>query len=304
MKPPCFGYEQPTSLDEVVALRAQHGAESALLAGGQSLLPLLNFRLARPSVLIDLCRVSELAYVKERDGGIAVGAMTRQRDLELDPGAVAANPLIKETLSHVGHGVIRNRGTVGGSLAHADASAELPALFTAVGGRARIRGPNGERVVEGGDLFVFHMTSALEPDEVLQEVWLPALPPSTGYAFVEVARRHGDFALCGVGATLTVNGTISSARLGYSGVATRPVRAAEAEQTLVGREPSDQIFAAAASAAREVVEVSDDFVASQEYRRHLVERLTVRALRQAAARVRDHHVQGYMPYGAVAQEDV
>lgn len=284
MKPPPFAYERPRSLEEIVSLRERHGADSALLAGGQSLLPMLNFRLARPTVLIDLGAVDELSYIEDRDGGIAVGAMVRQRDLELAPLAIQRNPLIAVTLQHVAHHVVRNRGTVGGSIAHADASAELPALFTALDGRARIIGPQGERQVTGGDLFMFHLTSTLEPDEVLREVWLPALPASTGYAFVEAARRHGDYALCGVCATVTVNGAIASARIAYSGVATKPVRASQAEQALVGQPTTEEAFQSAAALARELVDVSDDYVASRAYRQHIVERLTVRALREATRR--------------------
>jgi aerobic carbon-monoxide dehydrogenase medium subunit len=284
MKPPPFDYARPASLPDVVSLRAQHGADSALLAGGQSLVPMLNFRLARPAVLIDLGDVGELAYVEERDGGIAVGAMTRQRDLELASAATRCNPLIAETLRNVAHGVVRNRGTVGGSIAHADAAAELPTLFTALDGRAAIVSPRGEREVTGGELFLFHLTSTLEADEVLREVWFPALPARTGYSFLEIARRHGDYALCGVCATLTVNGTIKQARLAYCGVATKPTRAAAAEQSLVDKPASEDSFLEAARLAREVVDVSDDYVASKAYRQHLVERLTTRALREAASR--------------------
>ncbi len=284
MKPPPFAYERPRSLAEAVSLRGRHGADSALLAGGQSLLPMLNFRLARPAVLIDLGAVEELSYIEGRDGGIAVGAMVRQRDLELAPLATERNPLIAMTLQHVAHHVVRNRGTVGGSVAHADASAELPALFTALDGRARVVGPQGERQVTGGDMFTFHLTSALKPDEILREVWFPALPASTGYAFVEAARRHGDYALCGVCATVTVNGAIVSARIAYSGVATKPVRAPQAEQALVGKPLTEDAFRSAAALAREVVNVSDDYVASRAYRQHIVERLTIRALREAADR--------------------
>jgi aerobic carbon-monoxide dehydrogenase medium subunit len=304
VKPPPFDYARPETLAEVVDLRAQHSGDSVLLAGGQSLLPLLNFRLARPSLVIDLGSVPELAYIEERDGGIAVGAMNRQRDLELHDRARELNPLIAATLVHVAHGVVRNRGTVGGSIAHADASAELPALFTALDGRARVRCSGGEREIVGGDLFVFHMTSALQPDEVLREVWFPPLPADTGYAFVETARRHGDYALCGVCATVTLGERISAARLAYSGVATRPVRAHEAEQALVGQAPSDDVLAAAARAAREVVGVGDDYVASRDYRRHLTERLTLRALREAVGQAPNHRGQAFMPYGAINQEDV
>lgn len=286
MKPPRFVYERPESVDEAVELRARFAADASVLAGGQSLIPMLNFRLARPEVLIDLGGVRELAYVREDDGGIAVGAMARQRDLERNEAARRLNPLIGETLGQVAHTVVRNRGTVVGSIAHADASAELPTLFTALDGRARATGPDGERTLTGDELFVFHLTNALEPDELLTEVWFPALPARTGYAFEESARRHGDYALAGVCATLTLDsaGAIGEARLACCGVATRPARARDAEQLLAGREPDDGAIEAAGEAVRAVVDVSDDLVASQDLRRHLVHRLTVRALRSAAAR--------------------
>jgi aerobic carbon-monoxide dehydrogenase medium subunit len=230
--------------------------------------------------------LDELAYVREQDGGIAVGAMARQRDLERHEAAQRLNPLIGAALEHVAHAVVRNRGTVVGSIAHADASAELPTLFTALDGRARAMGPGGERTLTGEELFVFHLTNALEPDELLTEVWFPALPAATGYAFEESARRHGDYALAGVCATLTLDpaGAIAEARLACCGVATRPARARDAEQLLAGRPPDDEAFEAAGDAARGVVDVADDLAASQDLRRHLVHRLTVRALRTAAAR--------------------
>lgn len=286
MKPPRFGYERPDSVDEAVSLRARFATDASILAGGQSLIPMLNFRLARPEVLIDLGGLRELAYVREDDGGIAVGAMARQRDLEHDEAARRLNPLLAETLGNVAHAVVRNRGTVVGSIAHADASAELPAVFTALDGRARAAGARGERTLTGDELFLFHMTNALEPDELLTEVWFPALPERTGYAFEESARRHGDYALAGVCATLTLDpaGTVADARLACCGVATRPARAREAERLLLGQEAGDDAFEAAGVAVRDVVDVADDLVASQELRRHLVQRLTVRALRRAAAR--------------------
>ena len=286
MKPPRFGYERPDSVEEAVSLRARFATDASVLAGGQSLIPMLNFRLARPEVLIDLGGVRDLTYVREHDGGIAVGAMARQRDLEQDEAARRLNPLLAETLGNVAHTVVRNRGTVVGSIAHADASAELPTVFTALDGRARATGPRGERTLTGDELFLFHMTNALEPDELLTEVWFPALPGRTGYAFEESARRHGDYALAGVCATLTLDpgDAVVEARLACCGVATRPARAREAERLLVGRDPGDDAFEAAGVAVRDVVDVSDDIVASQELRRHLVQRLTVRALRRAAAR--------------------
>jgi carbon-monoxide dehydrogenase medium subunit len=286
MKPAPFTYARPEGLEEAVALRDEHGGESAILAGGQSLVPMLNMRLARPEVLIDLGGARELAYVQPRDGGVAVGAMARQRDLEHDEHARTANPLIAETLGHVAHSVVRNRGTVVGSIAHADAAAELPTLFVTLDARATAVSARGERTLTGDQLFLFHLTSALEPDELLREVWFPALPASTGWAFHESARRHGDYALAGVCAmvTLAADGTIAQARLGYSGIATRPIRGRAVEEALAGRRPAEEAFEDAGRAAEALVETADDAMASQPYRRHLTHRLTVRALHTAAAR--------------------
>lgn len=289
MKPGPFVYHRPSSLDEVVTLRGSYGDEASLLAGGQSLIPMLNFRLARPDALIDLGGVEELAYVRERDGGVAMGAMARQRDVEESPAARRLNPLIHETLQHVAHPVVRNRGTVVGSIAHADAAAELPALFAALDGQATVVNGDGERVVNGEELFVFHLTTSLQTDEVVREVWLPALAAGTGYAFAESARRHGDYALAGVCATLelTPEGTIAHARLAYSGIAPRPVRAHSAESALDDATPDDDVFQEASRLAAGLVETPGDPVASEDYRRHLVQRLTIRALTTAARRAKE-----------------
>jgi CO/xanthine dehydrogenase FAD-binding subunit len=288
VKPGTFVYERPETLEEALALRAEHADGSAVLAGGQSLLPMLNFRLARPEVVIDLGgTVAETAYVRVVDGAVAVGAMTRQRDLELDASARAANPLIEETLQLVAHSVVRNRGTVVGSVAHGDASAELPTLLVTLDGEVTASGPRGTRTIRASDLYTFHLTTTLEPDELLSEVRLPALAPGSGYGFVEYARRHGDFALCGVCATLELaaDGTIGTARIGYAGVATRPTRSSQAERVLAGALPGDEAFAAAAEAAADgMPEMSERGGASPEYRRHLVRRLTARVLARAAGR--------------------
>jgi carbon-monoxide dehydrogenase medium subunit len=291
VKPGTFDYHRPRSVDEALALRASYGDEASLLAGGQSLIPMLNFRLARPSALIDLGGVEELAYVRERDGGVAIGAMARQRDVEDSPVARRLNPLIRETLQNVAHPVVRNRGTVVGSIAHADAAAELPALFAALDGQATVANGDGQRVVKGEELFVFHLTTSLQADEVVSEVWLPALAAATGYAFVESARRHGDYALAGVCATLELapEGTIAHARLAYSGIAARPVRAHSAESALDGAKPDDEAFQEASRLATGLVERSGDLVAPEDYRRHLVQRLTIRALATAARRAKERN---------------
>lgn len=290
MKPASFEYARPADLAEAVELRAELGSDSAILAGGQSLIPLLNFRLARPQVLIDLGGIRSLAYVEPRDGGVAVGAMARQRDLELDDHAARVNPLVRETLELVAHTVVRNRGTVCGSIAHADSSAELPTLFATIDARATAVGPVGERTLTGAELFQFHMTNTLEQDELIREVWFPPLPPRTGHAYLEVARRHGDYALAGVCCTVTLDNhkTVTQARLGYGGVASRPVRATAAEELMQGMAADDeQALARASQAARDVVETADDYAASRDYRRHLVANLTARALRLAVARAQE-----------------
>ena len=174
MKPPPFEYYDPASLEEAVELRAELGPEAAILAGGQSLVPMLNMRLARPSALIDLNRIPELAYVRREDGGIAVGAMTRHRELELSEEAYAVNPLLRDALRHVAHTIVRNRGTVGGSIAHADPAAELPAVLVALGGRVVATGRSASRTIPAEELFEFHFTTALRPDEILTEVWFPS----------------------------------------------------------------------------------------------------------------------------------
>jgi aerobic carbon-monoxide dehydrogenase medium subunit len=288
VKPGTFVYERPETLEEALVLRGEHGDGSAVLAGGQSLLPMLNFRLARPEVVIDLGGTArETAYVRVGDGVVAVGAMTRQRDLELDASARRANPLIEEALKLVAHSVVRNRGTVVGSVAHGDASAELPTLLVTLDGEVTASGPRGTRTIRASDLYTFHLTTTLEPDEVLSEVRLPALAPGSGYGFVEYARRHGDFALCGVCATVELagDGTIETARIGYAGVSASPTRSSQAERVLAGARPREEVFAAAGAAAADgFPELSERGGTSPEYRRHLIRRLTARVLALAAAR--------------------
>ena len=288
MKPAAFAYVRAESIAEAVALRGEHGYDSAILAGGQSLIPIMNFRLARPGVVIDIGATSDSREVVERDGGVAVAPMTRQRDLEVSEAAHRANPLIRETLELVAHAVVRNRGTVCGSIAHADAAAEQPALFATIDGVATATSPRGSRQITGADLFSFHLTSTLEEDELITDVWFPALAADEGYAFVEFARRHGDYALAGVCATMRLDGDkVASVRVGCSGVAPRPSRSTAAEQ-LVGQSADPAAFAGVAAAiADEVVEASDDIAASADYRKHLVRELAADALARAAARARE-----------------
>ncbi|MFZ5823676.1 MAG: FAD binding domain-containing protein [Bacillota bacterium] len=286
MKPPPFTYHDPTTIAEVLALLQQHGDEAKLLAGGQSLVPVLNMRLARPAVLIDLNRVTELAYIQESDGFLAIGAMTRHAEVERSELAARLQPLLVEAMAHIGHSQIRNRGTIGGSIAHADPSAELPAVLVALEGSVRAVGPAGEREIPAEELFLMYFMTALQPDELLTEVRVPLMPPRTGYAFEELARRHGDFALAGVACTLTLDeaGVVADCRLGLTGVGLTPVRAREAEDLLKGQAPSAERFAAAAEAVRGAIMPEGDVHATAEYRRHLAGVLTERALARALQR--------------------
>ena len=287
MKPALFEYVAPHSIEE--ALEALAGDDMARpLAGGQSLIPTMNFRIAAPSRLVDLARVDALKRHAVEGDVIRVGAMTRQRDLERDEAVRRANPLIAEVLRNVAHIVIRNRGTVGGSIAHADAAAELPCMLLATGGSVVARRAGGERTIAADDLFLFHMTTALEAGELLTEVRIPALPPSTGYAFQEVARRHGDYALAGVCALVTIkDGVCSAVRLAACGVASKPTRLADAEAALLGAAPDGDAVARAAEAARAYATASDDRQASGEYRQDLVAALVRRTVTRAAERARE-----------------
>lgn len=287
MKPPRFDYFDPTSVDEAIALLREQGEEAKLLAGGQSLVPLLNFRLARPKSLIDLNGVAGLAYIEARDGGLAIGAMTRQRAVERSPLVAERCPLLAEAVPLIGHFQIRNRGTVGGSIAHADPAAELPAVVSALDGQLVVRGPAGERVVEPDGFFTGYLTTSLAPGELLAEVRLPATRPRTGHAFIEVSRRHGDFALVGVAAlvTLDAGGVCTGAAIALTGVGPAPVRARAAEQALVGARPEKKAFEEAARRVREAVTPDADLHASAEYRTHVSGVLTQRALERATARI-------------------
>ena len=287
MKPALFDYAAPQSVEEAVEVLASDETARPL-AGGQSLIPTMNFRIAAPSLLVDLRRIGALRGHAVEGDVIRVGAMTRQRDLERDEAVRQSNPLIAEVLGNVAHIVIRNRATVGGSIAHADAAAELPCMLVATGGSVVARRVGGERTIAAEDFFLFHMTTVLEADELLTEVRIPALPSHTGYAFQEVARRHGDYALAGVCALVRLrDGTCTAVRLAACGVASRPTRLAEAETALLGAPPEGAALARAAEAARDSVTAGDDRQASIEYRRDLVAALVRRTVTEAAGRARE-----------------
>lgn len=293
MKPAPFEYLAPDSLDAALEALAGSGGDAKLLAGGQSLIPVMNFRLAQPTFLVDLNRVRELDYVREADGGLRIGAMTRQRTLERDPLIARLSPLLAETVPFIAHPQIRNRGTVGGSIAHADPAAELPAVAMALDARFRLQKSGGERWVEARDFFNGLFSTVLEPDEMLVEVALPASPPRTGWAFLEVARRHGDYAQVGVAARVTLDdaGKCREARLVYLSVGDGPVEAHGAGGLLAGTDLGDEAIAAASDkASRDEMDPTGDIHASADFKRHLARVVTGRALRRAFARAKGEAV--------------
>ena len=284
MKPPKFDYHAPRSVDEAVALLARYGGDAKPLAGGQSLVPLLNFRLARPAALIDLNRIPPLAGIREVDGQLALGAMTRQRAVEFSPVVRRAVPLLTEATRWVGHLPIRSRGTIGGSIAHADPSAEYPAVLTALDGTVVARGQKGERTLAAAALFETYLTTSLGADELLTEVRLPVLPTGAGCAFEEFARRHGDFAIVGIAAAVWRTGARVTARLAAAGAGPVPVRLRGAEEILEREGLGDKAVAAAAARAGELVQPDSDLHATADYRRNLTRVLTARALATAIGR--------------------
>jgi CO/xanthine dehydrogenase FAD-binding subunit len=285
MKPPRFEYHAPTTTEEALGLLARYGGEAKVLAGGQSLMPLLNFRLVRPAALIDLNRIAALAYIREVDGQVRFGAMTRQRAVEFSPVVRQRLPLLTEATRWVGHLPIRTRGTIGGSIAHADPAAEYPAVLTALDGEVVARSARGERTLRPRDLFQTYLTTTLESDEILTEVRLPAMPAGAGYAFEEFARRHGDFAIVGIAALIALEGRrVVRARLATAGAHPVPCRLRAAEEILERDGLNDEAIAAAAARAGELVEPDSDIHASADCRRHLTGVLTARALKRARAR--------------------
>ena len=286
MKPPPFAYECPRDVAEAVALLAAHGGDARPLAGGQSLVPLLNFRLARPAVLVDLNRIEALGRIEVEDGALRVGAMARQAAVEADPDVARGWPLLTEAIGHVAHPQIRNRGTIGGSLAHNDPAAELPAAMLALDAQMIAQGPAGERTIAAQNFFAGTMETALAPDELLTEMRVPALPEGTGWGFQEAARRQGDFALVAVAVLLRPAGAGGiDARIVVTGTGDGPARMPHAEAILAERGRDADACAAAGDAAAEACDAADDPHAPAWYRRKLVAALTRRACREALTRM-------------------
>ncbi|MFC4564678.1 FAD binding domain-containing protein [Nocardiopsis mangrovi] len=283
MKPPPFTYHAPADLDDAVRLLARAGGTGKVLAGGQSLIPLLNMRLAAPAHLIDINALPGLDTVRVDSGGVRVGALVRHSALEGHAQAAAAIPLLRQGLRLVAHPVIRNRGTTVGSIVHADPSAEMPAVLALLGGEVEARGPSGTRTVAAADFFTGPMETALAGDEIAVAVRFLRPAPGTGTAFTEVARRQGDFALCGVAAAVTLGADhrIAAARACYISVAPVPL-AVDLTEAVAGRPPGDPGTAAAAALAAARIRPEDDIHATAAYRAHLARVLTERALRDAA----------------------
>lgn len=287
MKPAPFEYAAPESLEEAVDLLGRHGEEAKLIAGGQSLVPLLAFRLAAPGVLIDLNGVGELSHLQVEGDTLVAGALARHRDVETLSGLSKRCTLLAEGVSLIGHVAIRNRGTVGGSIAHADPAAEWPSLLLALDGEVDVRGPGGDRTVAAGDLFETYFTTSLAPNEILTEVRLRLPTGRVGSAYLELARRHGDFAIAGVGGLLALdNGRVTDARVVLIGVRDTAVRSAAAESVLRGGEPGDALFAEAAEAIDGEIDPVSDLHGSADYRRRVAKVLVRRALARALERAR------------------
>jgi CO/xanthine dehydrogenase FAD-binding subunit len=282
MKPPAFDYVAATSVDMAVAALAAAGSEAKIIAGGQSLMPMLNFRLIRPSVLVDINGIAALAYIEEAASGIRVGALTRHYQLETSAVIGRHFPVLSCAMTHVAHLAIRNRGTIGGSLSHADPAAELPMLALLLDASLHIASASGTRTIAARDFFLDALTVDLASADILTAIVLPKLPPRTGWGFEEVARRHGDFALAAVAAMLTIaDGAISQARIALTGVGPTPLRAAEAEALLQGHALEACLTRRAIEAARAAIAPETDLHASSDYRRHLAGVLTGRALAAA-----------------------
>lgn len=291
MKPAAFDYLSPTSIAEAVQMLAEpldDGGDVKVLAGGQSLVPLLSLRLAAPGRIVDINRVDGLDGISEEGGVLAIGSLVRQRTAEHSEVVARACPLMAAALPYIGHTAIRNRGTIGGSIAHADSAAELPTVALCLDAELVAQGPGGERTIPAAEFFTGFFSTALAEDEVLTAIRIRSARHGTGAAFEEVARRHGDFAMAGVAAVVRLDGeTVAEARIALSGVDAVPVRASKAEAALVGQTVDDTVLAAAADAAVADLNPSADLHGSVAYRRHLAGVLIRKAVRTATHRARE-----------------
>lgn len=288
MKPASFKYIVASSLDHALAAKADYGDDAKFLAGGQSLLPAMNFRLARPAVLIDLNPLADLAYIANEDVDVRIGALTRYRNLENDAGFLTRCPLFADALPLIAHPQIRNRGTIGGNLSHADPASELPALAIAMQARFHVRSATATREIAATDFFLGLLTTDIQDTEMLVEIVYPAPKPNTGSAFLEIARRRGDYAIVGVAATITLDdsGICRDVRLALCGVGETPVDCSDAAAALIGEAVTTQSIAAVAAQVRDAIDPTGSVHASPAYQRHVAGVLTQRVLAAAHTRVR------------------
>ena len=284
MKPSRFFYLAADSVDNAIAMMRKNGEDARYIAGGQSLVPMMNFRVAAPSALIDLNGVAELSKTQDGPNGqLQIGAMTRTRRLETDPGIAKKNPLLSAAAAHIAHFQIRNRGTLGGSIAHADPAAELPGIVLVCEADIHLRGPGGPRIVTAADFFKGVFTTAADNSELIEKICFPHWPPQRRWAFKEISRREGDFALVGIAAWFDINdaGTISGCAIGAIGAGDTPMRLRRAEDILRGSMPSLDLFREAADAVTADIDPLDDIHASGEYRREVAAVLVMRTLTEA-----------------------
>lgn len=283
MKPSAFEYHNPQSVEEAVELLDRYGDEAKIIAGGQSLVPMMNFRLARPEILIDINGIKELEYIKIEGDELVIGALTRESDIEKSALVIEQFPFLAKAISYIGHSAIRNRGTIGGSLVHADPSAELPTALCALNGKLKVVGSSGEKILEPEEFFLTYLTTSLEPSDLLTEVRIPALPENTGWSFSELSRRSGDFAIVAVGILLfsEAPGVCREARIAMGGVAPTPVRAQAAEALLAGKKLSEKLIAKAAQQAAEETDTEPDYHASAEYRMDMARVFVKKGLQEA-----------------------
>ena len=287
MKPSAFEYLAPGSVAEAIELLERYEDEAKIIAGGQSLVPMMNFRLARPEILIDINGIKELDFIREEGDELVIGALTRERDLELSPLVIERCPILAKAVSFIGHSPIRNRGTIGGSLVHADPAAEIPPAIYGLNAKIRAVGPSGERTLDPEEFFLSYLTTSLEPSEILVEVRIPVLPQKTGWSFVELTRRRGDFYIVAVASVLFMEeeGLCKEARISLGGVAPTPIRAEEAEEFLAGQAITDVLIDKAGKKAAEATDPEPDYHASAEYRRDMTRVFVQRGLKEAWDRV-------------------
>jgi carbon-monoxide dehydrogenase medium subunit len=290
MIPASFEYSSPSTLAEAIALLQQHGEDAKILAGGQSLIPLMKLRMAAPKHLIDINGIGDLSYIRESGGYLTIGALTRESDVDGSQLIRDKYPILSDTAGVIADPIVRNMATVGGNLAHADPANDHPATMLALGAEVVATGPGGQRTIALTDFFTGLFTTALNADEILTEIRIPTPAAGSGGAYLKVERKVGDFATAGVAAQVTLDGdTVRGAGIGLTNVGPMPIKATRAEQALVGKPANDANIKEAARLAAEDSEPSDDLRGSADYKRSLVRVLTTRALRQAISRARGGH---------------